>query len=83
MKPKKSKTVITPAVKIKNEVIQVDKGSLPKKMIINIPKSEINSTNVYSLINLGLMVALRDLGIDNIDTSIREKNGAIEILVEK
>lgn len=80
---KKVVKIVTHQVKIKNEVIQLDKGNLPKKMTARIPLSEVTGDSIYTTTGIAVLVILRDLGINVLDVSIYKKDNFIEIVVEK
>ena len=53
-----------------------------KKVLVQIPKNETEG-KLSSILTIGIMFALREMGIDNVDITIKEKKDMFEIIVEK
>lgn len=82
-KNKKEKTkIISRAQKTLNENIYTSHIVNDKKIIVQIPKTEIED-NLATVLTLGTMFALSEMEIKDIEITFKENKNNFEIIIEK
>lgn len=79
---KEKQKIISKAQKTTNEKNYTSKFVNDSTVIVEISKDEIDS-NLASILTIGIMLALKEVKIKDIDITIKENKSSFSIIVEK
>ena len=80
---KEKSKVINKAQKTLNKNNYTSQFINDNKVVIQIPNKEVKDGSLSSILTIGIMFAFQEMGIKNIDITIRECKEGYEIIVEK
>jgi len=80
---KEKSKVINKAQKTPNKNNYTSQFINDNKVVIQIPNKEVKDESLSSILTIGIMFAFQEMGIKDIDITIRECREGYEIIVEK
>ena len=80
---KEKSKVINKAQKTPNKNNYTSQFINDNKVVIQIPNKEVKDESLSSILTIGIMFAFQEMGIKDIDITIRECKEGYEIIVEK
>ena len=80
---KEKSKVINKAQKTPNKNNYTSQFINDNKVVIQIPNKEVKDESLSSILTIGIMFAFQEMGIKDIDVTIRECKEGYEIIVEK
>ena len=80
---KEKSKVINKAQKTPNKNNYTSQFINDNKVVIQIPNKEVEEGSLSGILTIGIMFAFQEMGIKNIDITIRECKEGYEIIVEK
>ena len=80
---KEKSKVINKAQKTPNKNNYTSQFINDNKVVIQIPNKEVKEGSLSGILTIGIMFAFQEMGIKDIDVTIRECKEGYEIIVEK